>query len=92
MTQAGMEAEITGRPKHIYSIYRKMKRKKLRDELGADVSERAKLGRILSCMVQAPPKKVPRTLDNTREHEETMVAPEDDEVSTHELQEWLWGL
>ncbi len=29
MGQAGMQAEIFGRPKHIYSIYRKMKRKKI---------------------------------------------------------------
>ncbi|MCJ7717015.1 MAG: bifunctional (p)ppGpp synthetase/guanosine-3',5'-bis(diphosphate) 3'-pyrophosphohydrolase, partial [Anaerolineales bacterium] len=29
MAQAGMHAEVTGRPKHIYSIYRKMKRKKI---------------------------------------------------------------
>ena len=29
MNQAGMQAEISGRPKHIYSIYRKMKRKKI---------------------------------------------------------------
>jgi len=29
MSQAGMHAEVTGRPKHIYSIFRKMKRKKI---------------------------------------------------------------
>lgn len=29
MGQAGMQAEIFGRPKHIYSIFRKMKRKKI---------------------------------------------------------------
>ncbi|MFN2112642.1 MAG: RelA/SpoT family protein [Anaerolineales bacterium] len=29
MSQEGMKAEISGRPKHIYSIYRKMKRKKI---------------------------------------------------------------
>ncbi len=29
MYQEGMKAEISGRPKHIYSIYRKMKRKKI---------------------------------------------------------------
>jgi len=29
MSKAGMHAEVTGRPKHIYSIYRKMKRKKI---------------------------------------------------------------
>ena len=29
MNQAGMHAEVSGRPKHIYSIYRKMKRKKI---------------------------------------------------------------
>ena len=29
MSQAGMHGEVTGRPKHIYSIYRKMKRKKI---------------------------------------------------------------
>ena len=29
MNQAGMHADVSGRPKHIYSIYRKMKRKKI---------------------------------------------------------------
>ncbi|MCJ7733865.1 MAG: bifunctional (p)ppGpp synthetase/guanosine-3',5'-bis(diphosphate) 3'-pyrophosphohydrolase [Anaerolineales bacterium] len=29
MTQAGMQADVSGRPKHIYSIYKKMKRKKI---------------------------------------------------------------
>ena len=29
MKKAGMRTEVTGRPKHIYSIYRKMKRKKI---------------------------------------------------------------
>jgi GTP pyrophosphokinase len=29
MNQAGMKADISGRPKHIYSIYKKMKRKKI---------------------------------------------------------------
>jgi len=29
MSKAGMHAEVTGRPKHIYSIYRKMKRKNI---------------------------------------------------------------
>lgn len=29
MSQEGMKADVSGRPKHIYSIYRKMKRKKI---------------------------------------------------------------
>ncbi|MBS4097206.1 MAG: bifunctional (p)ppGpp synthetase/guanosine-3',5'-bis(diphosphate) 3'-pyrophosphohydrolase [Sulfuricella sp.] len=29
LAQAGVKAEVTGRPKHIYSIYKKMKRKKV---------------------------------------------------------------
>jgi len=29
MKKAGMQAEVTGRPKHIYSIYKKMKRKNI---------------------------------------------------------------
>jgi len=33
---------------------------------------------------QAPPKKVPRTLDNTREADETVVTPDDEEVKADE--------
>ena len=31
-------------------------------------------------MEQAPPKQVPRTLENTREEDETMVAADDEEA------------
>ena len=37
MAQAGMTAEITGRPKHIYSIYRKMTQKKIPFEQLSDI-------------------------------------------------------
>jgi GTP pyrophosphokinase len=37
MNQAGMPADITGRPKHIYSIYRKMHRKKIPFEQLSDI-------------------------------------------------------
>ena len=37
MAQAGMQAEITGRPKHIYSIYRKMSKKKIPFEQLSDI-------------------------------------------------------
>ena len=37
MNQAGMEAEVTGRPKHIYSIYRKMTKKKVPFEQLSDI-------------------------------------------------------
>jgi GTP pyrophosphokinase len=37
MNQAGVEAEISGRPKHIYSIYRKMIRKGVPFELVHDI-------------------------------------------------------
>ena len=37
MTQAGMHAEVTGRPKHIYSIYRKMNKKKIPFEKLSDI-------------------------------------------------------
>ncbi|MCK5344685.1 MAG: bifunctional (p)ppGpp synthetase/guanosine-3',5'-bis(diphosphate) 3'-pyrophosphohydrolase, partial [Candidatus Heimdallarchaeota archaeon] len=37
MTQAGMHAEVTGRPKHIYSIYRKMNKKKIPFEQLSDI-------------------------------------------------------
>ena len=37
---------------------------------------------IFAC--QAPPKKVPRTLDNTRVYDETMVNPQDEEVMADE--------
>ncbi len=37
LAQAGVEAEVTGRPKHIYSIYRKMQRKGLDFEALYDV-------------------------------------------------------
>jgi guanosine-3',5'-bis(diphosphate) 3'-pyrophosphohydrolase len=37
MAQAGMDAEVTGRPKHIYSIYRKMTKKKVPFEQLSDI-------------------------------------------------------
>ena len=37
MGQEGMQAEVTGRPKHIYSIYKKMKRKKIPFEELSDI-------------------------------------------------------
>lgn len=37
MTQAGLEADISGRPKHIYSIYRKMQRKDVPFDMVHDV-------------------------------------------------------
>jgi guanosine-3',5'-bis(diphosphate) 3'-pyrophosphohydrolase len=37
MSQAGMQADVTGRPKHIYSIYRKMKQKKVTFEQLSDI-------------------------------------------------------
>jgi hypothetical protein len=35
---------------------------------------------VLSCS-QAAPKQIPKTLENTREHDETVVRPDDEEVS-----------
>ncbi len=37
MSRSGMNAEVTGRPKHIYSIYRKMKRKELSFDKLSDI-------------------------------------------------------
>jgi len=37
MNQAGMTAEVSGRPKHIYSIYRKMKSKKVSFDQLSDI-------------------------------------------------------
>ena len=37
MNQAGMKAEVSGRPKHIYSIYRKMKSKKVSFDQLSDI-------------------------------------------------------
>src|SRR3990170_368044 len=37
LSQAGIEAEVKGRPKHLYSIYRKMERKQVPFELVYDV-------------------------------------------------------
>jgi GTP pyrophosphokinase len=37
MSQAGMDAEVTGRPKHIYSIFRKMTNKKVPFEQLSDI-------------------------------------------------------
>ena len=37
MNQAGMKAEVSGRPKHIYSIYRKMKNKKVSFDQLSDI-------------------------------------------------------
>jgi GTP pyrophosphokinase len=37
LTEAGIEAEVTGRPKHLYSIFRKMERKEVPFEMVYDV-------------------------------------------------------
>jgi ribosome production factor 1 len=54
-----------------YKSEKKNQKKKLRQER---VKEVEALGEA------APPKQIPRTLENTREAEETMVQPADDEV------------
>jgi len=47
---AGIEAEITGRPKHIYSIWRKMQRKGLAFEQVMDVlAVRVQVGTVAEC-------------------------------------------
>jgi GTP pyrophosphokinase len=47
---AGIEAEITGRPKHIYSIWRKMQRKSLAFEQVMDVlAVRVQVGTVAEC-------------------------------------------
>jgi hypothetical protein len=54
-----------------YKSQKKNEKKKLRQER---IKEVEALGEA------APPKQVPRTIENTREYEETTVKPDDDEV------------
>jgi len=50
LQEAGIEAEVYGRPKHIYSIYRKMQRKQLAFEQLFDVrAVRVVVGAIAEC-------------------------------------------
>lgn len=54
---------------------RREKRKRESDELGDE----------------APPKQIPRTLDNTREYDDTAVAPDDGEVMQDEAEDEFAG-
>jgi len=36
-------------------------------------------------IVQPPPRKIPRTIENTRENDETVCKPDDEEVLAHAL-------
>jgi ribosome production factor 1 len=62
----------------MYSKYKQQKKKlkkKLREERVAEVEA---LGEA------APPKQIPRTIENTRELDETVVKPDDDEIAGDE--------
>jgi ribosome production factor 1 len=63
-----------------YKSQKKAEKRKLRLEKVKEVEE---LGE------KAPPKQIPRTLENTREYEETMVKPGDNNSNNSEFQEIL---
>ena len=63
-------------------VEKKKERRKARNDRKA---EREELGD------KAPPKQVPRTLDNTRELDDTIVAPDDEEVLADEAGDELAG-
>lgn len=71
MTDVFLRTQVYNRLKH----QRKLEKKKLREKRKR---EQDSLGE------NAPPKQIPRTLDNTREADETMVAPDDEETLTDE--------
>lgn len=58
-----------------YKAQKKKLKKKLREERVAEVEA---LGEA------APPKQIPRTIENTREVDDTMVQPDDEEVAGDE--------
>lgn len=72
-----VRSELYSKLKH-----KKMKAKKQKREKAKKAEEKAlELGQDL------PPKKIPKTLENTREKDETMVQPGDEEVEAEEHQD-----
>ena len=60
--------------KEVYAKYKQLKKKSKKELRAARVKEIEALGD------KAPPKQIPRTIENTRELDETIVQPDDVEV------------
>lgn len=60
----------------------KAKAKKLKKEVRKKKQKEAEKAEQLG--LEAPPKQIPRTIENTREADDTMVDPQDDEVEVSE--------
>eukprot|EP00299_Pterocystis_sp_00344_P011427 c5330_g1_i1.p1 GENE.c5330_g1_i1~~c5330_g1_i1.p1 ORF type:complete len:297 (+),score=34.69 c5330_g1_i1:101-991(+) len=64
--------------KEVYKKERLAKKKEKKEKREQRKKEAEALGD------EAPPKQIPKTLDNTREHDETVVQPDDEEVQAEE--------
>ncbi|XP_025110958.1 LOW QUALITY PROTEIN: ribosome production factor 1-like [Pomacea canaliculata] len=98
MLTANMASEISDSlipPRNISSIKNKERRSQLYREMKrakkkAKLQEKKKKVREAKAMGEkAPPKQVPKTLENMRVFDETMVDPEDEEVAADEEQDEL---
>eukprot|EP00873_Tetraselmis_striata_P029893 jgi/Tetstr1/450157/TSEL_037199.t1 len=68
-------------------LYAKLKKQKQKEKRAAREKRQKEAVEAEERGEEAPAKQIPRTLENTREKDETMVQPEDDEVAADEAQD-----